>query len=268
MANQNKLKAYVRYDGTGRVIAGGPILQRFKPKVGNWVEIDASECCNTTTTTTTASPTTTTTTTSILLDINLLSDGSPLCGGPKVWVTEAPAQVKCDWLELTSTPGNSYGGSTFKYYSSAGINVGTQLYNTTPGNPPVTFSGTYVYYPSGPVTSAQIIVVTTGVISAIYNLSDLPACPDPYVCPTTTTTTTSIVTVSASFSTGQCTGNFMTSPITYPPGVTNFCDATTITSDAFYMAPNPVWVSVGGFTAQYSVSGNVGTMLAPCVSCG
>ena len=79
MANQNKLKAYVRYDGTGRVIAGGPILQRFKPAVGNWVEIDAKECCNyvpttttstsststssTTTTTTTASPTTTTTTT-------------------------------------------------------------------------------------------------------------------------------------------------------------------------------------------------------------
>lgn len=193
MANQNKLKAYVRYDGTGRVIAGGPILQRSKPKVGNWVEIDASECCNyvpTTTTTTTASPTTTTTTTSSLLDISLLSDGNPLCGGVKVWVTETAAQVKCDWLELTSTPGNSYGGSVLKYYSSAGINVGTQLYNTTPGNPPVTFNGTYVYYPSGPVTSAQIIVVTTGVISAIYNLSDLPACPDPYVCPTTTTTTT------------------------------------------------------------------------------
>lgn len=155
MANQNKLKAYVRYDGTGRVIAGGPILQRFKPKVGNWVEIDAKECCNdiTTTTTTTSTSTTTTTTT-------------------------------------TATP------------------------------------------------------------------------------TTTTTTTAGIITVSASFSTGQCTGNFMTSPITYPPGVTNFCDATTITSDAFYMAPNPVWVSVGGFTAQYSVSGNVGTRLAPCVSCG
>lgn len=56
MANQNKLKAYVRYDGTGRVIAGGPILQRFKPAVGNWVEINANECCN-------SIPTTTTTTT-------------------------------------------------------------------------------------------------------------------------------------------------------------------------------------------------------------
>jgi len=66
MANSNnKLKAYVRYDGTGRVIAGSLILQRFKPKVGNWVEIDANECCNftSTTTTTTIAPTSTTTTT-------------------------------------------------------------------------------------------------------------------------------------------------------------------------------------------------------------
>jgi hypothetical protein len=69
MANSNnRLKAYVRYDGSGRVIAGSLILQRFKPKVGNWVEIDANECCNyiptTTTTTTTEAPVTTTTTSS------------------------------------------------------------------------------------------------------------------------------------------------------------------------------------------------------------
>lgn len=63
MATNNKLKAYVRYDGTGRVIAGSLILQRFKPKVGNWQEIDANECCNPTTTTSTSSTTTTTTTT-------------------------------------------------------------------------------------------------------------------------------------------------------------------------------------------------------------
>ena len=65
MANNNsKLKAYVRFDGTGRVIAGSLILQRFKPKVGNWKEIDANECCNPTTTTTTTAPPTTTTTSS------------------------------------------------------------------------------------------------------------------------------------------------------------------------------------------------------------
>ena len=71
MANSNnRLKAYVRYDGTGRVIAGSLILQRFKPKVGNWQEIDANECCNyvptttpTTSSTSTSTSTTTTTTT-------------------------------------------------------------------------------------------------------------------------------------------------------------------------------------------------------------
>ena len=65
MANSNnRLKAYVRYDGTGRVIAGSLILQRFKPKVGNWQEIPANECCNYVPTTTTTSTSTSTTTTS------------------------------------------------------------------------------------------------------------------------------------------------------------------------------------------------------------
>lgn len=63
-SNKRSLKAFVRYDGTGRLISGSLILQAKKPKVGDWVEIDAYECCNpTTTTTTTAEPTTTTTTT-------------------------------------------------------------------------------------------------------------------------------------------------------------------------------------------------------------
>lgn len=46
MANNNKLKAFVRYDGTGRVIAGSLILQRNKPKVGKWEQIGAYECCD------------------------------------------------------------------------------------------------------------------------------------------------------------------------------------------------------------------------------
>jgi hypothetical protein len=69
MAIQRDLKAFVRYDGSGRVVAGSLILRKNKPKVGRWQEIPAYECCNyiptptTTTTTTTVSPTTTTTTT-------------------------------------------------------------------------------------------------------------------------------------------------------------------------------------------------------------
>jgi hypothetical protein len=67
MANGNnqRLKAFVRFDGTGRVVGGSLILRKNKPKVGKWQEITAYECCNptTTTTTTTVAPTTTTTTT-------------------------------------------------------------------------------------------------------------------------------------------------------------------------------------------------------------
>lgn len=66
MANQRNLKAFVRFDGSGRVVAGSLILRKSKPKVGNWQEITAYECCNfTTTTTTTAAPTTTTTTSTV-----------------------------------------------------------------------------------------------------------------------------------------------------------------------------------------------------------
>lgn len=52
-SNKRELKAFVRFDGTGRVVSSSLILARKKPKVGNWKEIDAYECCNTTTTTTT-----------------------------------------------------------------------------------------------------------------------------------------------------------------------------------------------------------------------
>lgn len=51
---KTRLKAWVRYDGMGRVIPGGPVLSLKRPKVGNWQEIPANLCCNPTTTTTTA----------------------------------------------------------------------------------------------------------------------------------------------------------------------------------------------------------------------
>lgn len=51
--DKKPLKAFVRYDGSGRVVAGSLILRKSKPKVGKWTEISAYECCNPTTTTTT-----------------------------------------------------------------------------------------------------------------------------------------------------------------------------------------------------------------------
>lgn len=61
--NSRPLKAYVRFDGTGRIVPSSLILRRKMPKVGKWVEIPAYECCNPTTTTTSSTSTTTTTTT-------------------------------------------------------------------------------------------------------------------------------------------------------------------------------------------------------------
>ena len=62
--NSRPLKAFVRFDGSGRIVAGSLILRKNKPKVGKWKEIQAYECCFlTTTTTTTIAPTTTTSTT-------------------------------------------------------------------------------------------------------------------------------------------------------------------------------------------------------------
>ena len=55
--NQRPLRAFVRYDGSGRIVAGSLILRKNKPKVGKWREILAYECCNYIPTTTTTSTT-------------------------------------------------------------------------------------------------------------------------------------------------------------------------------------------------------------------
>ena len=59
--NKRPLNAYVRYDGSGRVVAGSLVLRRKIPKVGNWKQLPqdiAYECCSPTTTSTTTAATT------------------------------------------------------------------------------------------------------------------------------------------------------------------------------------------------------------------
>ena len=51
--NKQDLRAFVRYDGNGRVIPGGNILNRWIPKVGKWIETTVNICCTHTTTSTT-----------------------------------------------------------------------------------------------------------------------------------------------------------------------------------------------------------------------
>jgi hypothetical protein len=43
--NKRDLKAYSRFDGTGRIVPGSTVLRRNKPKNGNWKEVQAYECC-------------------------------------------------------------------------------------------------------------------------------------------------------------------------------------------------------------------------------
>ena len=44
--NKRDLKAYSRFDGTGRIVPGSTVLRRSKPKNGKWKEVQAYECCN------------------------------------------------------------------------------------------------------------------------------------------------------------------------------------------------------------------------------
>lgn len=55
MANRKDLRAYIRYDNSGRVVPGSLILRRKKPsgKFKELVDPSTYECCDTTTTTTT-----------------------------------------------------------------------------------------------------------------------------------------------------------------------------------------------------------------------
>jgi hypothetical protein len=44
--NKRDLKAYSRFDGTGRIVPGSTVLRRNKPKNGKWIEVQTYECCN------------------------------------------------------------------------------------------------------------------------------------------------------------------------------------------------------------------------------
>lgn len=46
MGNLRDLKAFVRYDGSGRVVAGSLIFRKKKPTVGNFQQIQSFKCCN------------------------------------------------------------------------------------------------------------------------------------------------------------------------------------------------------------------------------
>jgi len=46
MGNLRDLKAFVRYDGSGRVVAGSLIFRKKKPTIGNFQQVQSYQCCN------------------------------------------------------------------------------------------------------------------------------------------------------------------------------------------------------------------------------
>lgn len=89
------LKAFVRYDGSGRVVSGSLVFRKKKPKNGRWGEITKNLCCtdsgsSTTTTTTFANTTDTTTTVSgIIVTISHDNMFDPICSA----TTTLPIQI-------------------------------------------------------------------------------------------------------------------------------------------------------------------------------
>lgn len=46
MEGSKKMKAFVRFDGSGRVIPGSLVIRKTKPKVGVWQELKGYECAS------------------------------------------------------------------------------------------------------------------------------------------------------------------------------------------------------------------------------
>jgi hypothetical protein len=167
------LKAYVRYDGSGRVVAGSLVFRKKKPRNGRWVEITKNQCCNpipipptSTTTTTNYYPTTTTTT----------SNGG---GGvmPRAWliVVFPTAQDACNGNTgygpyIVYTPGNNL---------TTGITLWLDAALTIPYSP----------YPGRPWITANTGSVTTNAFYVEFNGSTTTVTSD-VSCSTITTTTT------------------------------------------------------------------------------
>lgn len=130
MANSRKdLKAYVRFDGSGRVVPGSLILRRKMPKVGKWKEITAYECCNPTPTPAPTYPL------SICiyrnygmgilsgtLNFTTLEDGYPVYEGI---VTQGASLVSYTIKYYTiPPPGTGYNPNSWALYDSSGPGLG------------------------------------------------------------------------------------------------------------------------------------------------
>jgi len=164
MAIQRNLKAFVRYDCSGRVVAGSLILIKQKPKVGNWQEIQGYECCNGATLTTTVATTITN------FQVRLF------CGG-SLTETLISGQNSASVADLVTKLNATY--SLLGVFSTTGgtnltlVMTGSQVQAICPNSAP-TFTVTAYVAPTTTTTTTATPTTTTTTTAS----------------PTTTTTTT------------------------------------------------------------------------------
>ena len=177
MAIQRDLKAYVRYDGSGRVVAGSLILRKQKPKVGNWQEIQGYACCNGATLTTTV----TTTITNFQVKI--------FCGGT-LTETLISGQNSSSVADLVNKLNATY--SLLGVFSTTGgtnltlVMTGAQVQAICPNSAP-TFTVTAVP-PVTTTTTTTVAPTTTTTTTAAPSTTTTTTTAAPSTTTTTTTT--------------------------------------------------------------------------------
>ena len=138
--NQKKLKAFVRYDGSGRVVASSLILRKNKPRVGRWFEIPTYECCNGTTDTTTTQ------------------------GGGSVTPT---AFIQSYFLNTYNACNSTYDGNLLFYSASSTIQAGMTVFTDAALTTPVT-AGLVIVNSPQPMQNILYLVGDGGVLSIFY----------------------------------------------------------------------------------------------------
>ena len=149
MANSKKLKAFVRYDGSGRVVASSLILRKNKPRVGRWYQIPEYLCCNGTTNTTTTQ------------------------GGG----VTPNAFIKTYWTSISNSCIGTIEGTLLFYSTSSTIEAGVTVFSDASLTTPVT-EGFVIL--AGPFNMTPYSVDAEGVLSERI-------CPEPTTTSTTTT---------------------------------------------------------------------------------
>lgn len=227
------LKAYVRYDGSGRVVSGSLVFRKKKPKNGRWGEITKNLCCN-------ENPSSTTTTT---------TQGG---GTPTAWVTyvagnqeNACAQTS-GWSFVLYTAGSTLG---------AGVVLYTDATLTTEFN---SYQYASILYNNGTLYQLSDLPGDGTIVNVIG------ACPS-----TTTTTTSSAITVGLTPS--SCGTPAMFVPVSFTLG-NSICDQDVVIAGDFGMLPQEFYVIYNGYSRYFfklndSLAQGAGGAPGECILC-